>query len=216
MNDTEVISLTTEANSCKISNYQNKLVRSTAVFMEDMVVICGGLTSKGFLDKCYKLSKGQKTFKEYATMLEPKAKASSIVIQDEIWITGGIGDNAVELKSSEFIKDNDKREGKDLPEKLFDHVIIKLNEETSMLIGGHGKKEISEKTYYYFHANDSWTLGPPLKTGRNRHAAGLIKDKKTREEHIVVIGGSGAEDNVEILFHGEKVWKDGMETCTTE
>ena len=178
--------------------------------MEDMVVICGGMIN----DKCYKLSKGQTTFKEYATMQEPRGKASSIVIQDEIWITGGES-NGLERKSSEFIKDN-SRKGKDLPETLFDHVIIKLNEETSMLIGGHGKNEISEKTYYYFHANRSWTPGPPLKTGRNRHAAGLIKDKKTLEEHIVVIGGSGAEDNVEILFHGEKVWKDGIETCTTE
>ena len=216
MSDTDVISLTTEDNSCKISNYQNKLVRSTAVFMEDMVVICGGLTSDEFLNKCYKLSKGQTTFKEYATGLEPKAKASSIVIQDEIWITGGVS-NGISKKSSEFIKDNSKRKGTDLPEKLFNHIIIKLNEETSMLIGGEGEKDkTSEKTYYYFHANDSWTLGPPLKTGRNRHAAGLIKDKETLEEHIVVMGGSGAEDNVEILFHGEKAWKEGMETCTIE
>ena len=27
------------------------------------------------------------------------------------------------------------------------------------------------------------------------------------------MGGSGAEDNVEILFHGENDWKEGMVTC---
>ena len=159
LSDTEVISLTTEDNSCKISDYQNKLVRSTAVFIEDMVVICGGLTLNEYLSKCYKLSKGQTTFSEYATGLEPKAKASSIVIEDEIWITGGIR-LGIGSNSSEFITNNSKRKGKDLPERLFNHVIVKLNEDTSMLIGGVGEKgQTSNKTYYYSHANGLWTPG---------------------------------------------------------
>ena len=100
----------------------------------------------------------------------------------------------------------------DLPEPMKDHVILNLNETTSILIGGVTLISLfSANTYYFNHITNTWTDGPNLKIGRSQHKARVIKDKGNNQEHIVVVGGQFLlpTNTVEILFQGQKTWTAG-------
>ena len=84
----------------------------------------------------------------------------------------------------------------------------------SILIGGWTSNgPMSSKTYFYNHIDNTWTAGPFLINGRHSHTAGIVKDHMTQKEHIVVVGGAGAEDSVEIMFDGENDWISGILNC---
>ena len=59
-----------------------------------------------------------------------------------------------------------------------------------MLIGGDLLNEsTTNKTWFYNHQTDELSLGPELMIGRGGHAAGIVKDKATHKEYVVVVGG---------------------------
>ena len=118
--------------------------------------------------------------------------------------------------------------GPDLPVKVCSHTMISINNEVSMLIGGDvedsmGSQHVSYKTWFYNHTNDEWTLGPELIIGRCDHTAGIITDKISHEEYVVIVGGGDSFgeviNSVELLKlnAGELNWKHGkiqrVESC---
>ena len=91
------------------------------------------------------------------------------------------------------------------------------NNTMSLLIAGQPEDYLqSNRTYYFHHETNTWTNGPHLTTARKLHAAGVIKDRGTLTEHVVVTGGAhygdlGDEtvDSVEIMFSNENKWTSG-------
>ena len=124
--------------------------------------------------------------------------------------------------STEFIKPDKNLPIIDLPEPVHGHIILNLNETTSILIGGEvrisGKPVISDKTYFFNHLDNTWTNGASLLKGRKEHTAGVIKDLGNDREHIVVVGGllskneneDESTDSVEIMLSGTNVWTEGI------
>ena len=171
-------------------------------------------------------------------MQKERMGAGSIIIEGKMWVLGGCGKGLFPLASTELI---DSHEPKmlsssdefskshsvnkptifyiDLPEVLARHSIVRLNNTMSLLIAGQpgdpGGMQ-SNRTYYFHHETNTWTNGPHLTTARILHAAGVIKDRGTLTEHVVVTGGatygdSGSEtiDSVEIMFSNENKWTSG-------
>ena len=64
--------------------------------------------------------------------------------------------------------------------------------------------------------NKKWKLGPILQTGRCSHTAGIIKNRKTNEEFVAVVGGlpsfGNALQSVELLDLQSKeyAWRYGI------
>ena len=90
-----------------------------------------------------------------------------------------------------------------------------------MLIAGtENREECSNRTWFFNHQNKKWTHGPALRTGRCSHTAGIIKNRKTSEEYLAVIGGtsdirrplSPSLQSVELLALRSKefAWEYGM------
>ena len=73
----------------------------------------------------------------------------------------------------------------------------------------------SHKTWIFdHHHKNNWTHGPILRIGRSHHTAGIVRDKKTSEEFIAVIGGLNSSydqlDSVELLRNtGITEWSHG-------
>ena len=110
--------------------------------------------------------------------------------------------------------------GPDLPVKVCSHTMTSINNEISMLIGGNvedslGSQSVTNQTWFYNHTNDEWTLGPELIVGRMDHTAGIITDKMSHEEYMVVVGGGDSSgdviNSVELLKlnAGESNWTHG-------
>ena len=72
-------------------------------------------------------------------MTKGRRNAASIVLGNKLWILGGRGDrdSNSERTSEYFSPSNGRIEyGPDLPIGLWEHAAIKINDTTSMLIGG--------------------------------------------------------------------------------
>ena len=178
-------------------------------------------------------------------MQECRYWAKSIVMQDHIWVTGGsdrygfiikfqyqicirIERNDTifyssngRLKSTELISIKNPAEttpSHDLPEPMFNHALININDTTSFLIGGNTDTDLnSPKTYFFNHITQTWINGPDLNLGRYAHTAGILIDHDSLVQHITVVGGSRLfryhnfyTDSVEILFHGKNGWEEGI------
>ena len=91
-----------------------------------------------------------------------------------------------------------------------------------MLIAGAESYEekCSNRTWFFNHHSKKWMNGPALGTGRCSHTAGIVKNKKTSEEYVAVIGGSSniyrgispSLQSVELLALQSKefAWEYGM------
>ena len=150
-------------------------------------------------------------------MSESRGYASSTVIKDGlVWITGGQNENGP-LDTTECINSTTMSSGVSLPEPTFGHVITKLNDTTSFLIGGYTTKP-TNKTFYFNHETKKWMPGPDLNEPRFLHTPEIIKDSVTHMEHVVIAGGSKQlkyndpdyyTNSVEILFNNETKWSKG-------
>ena len=209
--------------SMTLGNYPEKISYATGGFINDTVLVCGGDgTYYASGDKCYSISKGQRSFEFKANMAEERIKASNAILQEKMWLTGGHSGHAQYItKSTEFIKPDKNLPKIDLPEPIYSHTITYLNDTTSILIGGcvsiSDTPVISDKTYFFNHLDNTWTNGASLLKGRREHTAGVIKDLGNDREHIVVVGGRVrfntnvylSTDSVEIMLSGTNVWTEG-------
>ena len=207
LDNTEIVDVHGDC-STTLPNYPKRFRGTTGQYIQDEIIICGG----GYYDECYSLKKGASSFENITLMKEARDYAKSIAVtQSQIWVTGGRGNRGKRLSSTEYIPKSLTNEPS-LPEPVRSHALVSINETTSMLIGGStNNDDISSKTHYFNHQNQSWKDGPRLINGRREHSAGVIIDHITQAQHIAVVGGyiNGGSDSVEILFNGETQWNKG-------
>merc|ERR1719219_64650 len=102
----------------------------------------------------------------------------------------GGDDRNQRLKSTEMIDQRGQVDGPDLPEALFYHAAIKVNDSTTMVIGGVSTTTpYSSNTYLYVKGEAKWQRGPQLKVGRIVHSVGKCVDATSRLEYIIATGG---------------------------
>ena len=166
-------------------------------------------------------------------MNRERVAAASIIFEGKMWVTGGSDKALRPIASTELIDPHELNMVSslanisnsysakkpqifyiDLPEAISYHSIIRLNYTTSFLIAGQTEtSDQTDKTYYFHHTTNTWTNGPHLTTRRRFHTAGVIKDRVTFTEHVVVAGGVDSHeemiDSVEIMFNNENKWTPG-------
>ena len=194
---------------------------ATGVYVDDRIIICGGEYSYPLIsneiytltDRCYQLMKGAESFELLQYMEQERLYAKSIKFQEEMIVSGGRKDTDV-YGTGEFI--DSQHTIIQLPEGLYGHAFLNINESTSIIIGGKAtviSNEYSKKTHYYNHYKKEWTSGPELNIGRAFHTAGVLVDHDSNQQHIAVIGGENfpfiSLDSVELLRHGEGAWSKG-------
>ena len=65
---------------------------ATGVFVKDMVLVCGGSNDEDYQDECHTLHKGKTKFEFYKKLQDNRTLASSTVVQENMWITGGFNE----------------------------------------------------------------------------------------------------------------------------
>ena len=105
--------------------------------------------------------------------------------------------------------------GPELPLAISAHVMVAINNDFSMLIGGEIEKETIASTYFYDHKEHIWISGPNMNSARRWHAAGLVTDQGTREKLIVASGGDiyGIKLDTTEIFYDDK-WNQGNHTTS--
>ena len=128
--------------------------------------------------------------------------AASILLNSStvLWVTGGTSghQNGVPIttKSTEYVRlesgktwKGETVSGPDLPVAVRGHCLVKLNEETVIMIGGANwsNSQYYHETWLFHVKNESWTEGPPVNSKREGHMCGIIDFNNT--QMVVVAGG---------------------------
>ena len=175
---------------------------ATGGLLDGQPVICGGNTGVGktYHDECYKLSHDGLSWQQFATLDVPRAEASSIILEDKIWINGGVKARRDYLKSSVLLDINGGiSQGPDLPEPLVGHSTIKINDKI-MVIGGSNGKEKTNKTRIYNLDLSFEKEGPELDAPRSHHGCCSVASRNHNGNTVVLVAGGRPElRSVELL-----------------
>ena len=187
-----------------LANNVPRVNYATGGLLQNSPIVCGGFNWR-FSKDCVVI--GQPEMK----MIEERDSAASVVLdQNTLWVVGGYNGNR--LCSTEFIKlGQPSAKGPDLPFTISYHSMIQYDEKSIYIIGGwQNDSRFYNKTWIVDPTNKfKITEGPSLNKGRNGH--GCAKMSLNGRTILVVAGGYGAKDSVEILDPlGNNIWTPGM------
>ena len=209
LSQTETLAIDNNSELPNYPDHSKKITGSTGGFLHHDFVTCSGdVSGEGTTNKCYHLGSEA----PFATMITERKWAASIVLDEKLWILGGYDENNNKLSSTEFIfSDGRNEEGPPMPIALTKHAIVKINDTTSLLVGGYtgSSLSVSSRTWYY---DGKWHVGPDLKKARQSHSVGIVRDSVTDQVYLVVAGGSPngyTLNDVEILSVTGTAWESG-------
>jgi len=157
-----------------------------ALIKDDMLLVCGGYdaTSNG-IDECYSLSTDATWSKMDQGLEEARFHAGygSIVVNESLWNSGG------ELtKTSELVNGLSSVKTSDLPEIMFAHCAIQINDSVILVTGG--KRNVSSaNTYFHDFETGQWSDGPTMTYPRYLH--GCKSFMLNGDQILIVAGGDG-------------------------
>ena len=134
---------------------------------------------------------------------------SSVALSNErIWILGGKDENWNRLDSTEFITIDGSVNGPTLPEAVFGHCSVKLNN-LIYLVGGY--TTTTTKNVWVANPSNGYAFvqGPSMITDRYYHSCGTMSIGST--SIIIAAGGSieSYDRSVEILDPLSNQWVEG-------
>ena len=208
LSQTETLPIGDNSDPPYYPDHPRRIDAATGGFLNKNFVTCGGYDYYEYTTKkCFKLgSEGP-----FATMMTKRKYAASIVIEPgKLWILGGV--HLSTLSSTEFIfSDGRNEDGPPMPIALERHAMVKINDTTSILVGGYGSGDYSKRTWYY---DGNWHIGPNLGKARRSHSLGIVRDPVTNQDYLVVAGGYDGSflndlNDVEILSVTGTAWETG-------
>jgi hypothetical protein len=180
------------------------------------LLICGGGVGPGSLDDCFSIgiNSNPHGMQKTATLTQPRAYASSVVLNSTtLWLTGGLLGSGY-TKSTEFVQLTGTSPGPDLPLEVAGHCLVSLNDTTALLIGGRLQSGTNSKaTWFYNTDHKTWTDGPSLTIGRFFHSCALFKSPQHgHTDTVIVTGGNNAitaQHSTEIMNLDSNYWQSG-------
>ena len=182
------------------------------LYIKTNPMICGGHV----ISDCHTFCNG--TWISSPNLYKKKAHLASAIFSnprkeenDIIIITGGFNWDVLSEVDSFNGKFWDQTMFAALPETIFGHCMVKINNSMLLSIGGLIKNTpsaASSNTYFFDVLNNQWVAGPLLSAARYFHSCGVMDwinpDTKSTEKVVVVVGGkdntSTALSSVELLF----------------
>lgn len=129
---------------------------------------------------------------------------------NEVWIAGGFNGNEY-LSSIEIFKDGKwTKSSVELPGKVYQHCIVKIDENRVLLTGGRFEFELKGilKSVFLFE-NNRWEKKQNMKEARIEHSCAVLEGKK-----VIVSGGFNGDNYLsssEIYDPATNTWTEGPE-----
>merc|ERR1712008_129272 len=132
------------------------------------------------------------TWSKHADMKEARAGASSTVIQDYLWVTGGVDNYSRRLDTTEKIYLNGTVEpGIKLPFAVNSHCMVQHHNSVYLLGGYDGNRDRKDVLKFLPEMGFTHSVVQPMKHARNRCACGIFNSKLHSNRPIMVAAGGG-------------------------
>lgn len=150
-------------------------------------------------------------------MLHPRDFAASVMLRntsgDKLWLTGGSTYDASARTEFIYSKPSTMPWGESVPDLLYLHCMVKLNESSVMFIGGVNLSTVYFYTFIPDRFYGEWAEGPSISTPRQGHSCGKIQTSDDQTLVVVTGGsnGSGYYNSTELLdvSNTGQGWKQG-------
>ena len=208
---TEIVDVANGLTCSDMADFPDILWAAVGANLGGTPVVCGGYSS-GYSEKCFKFKNS--VWKHYASMKEKRQYAGAVIHNDKLHVFGGRSSSSSYLQTTETINvDGEVSYGPDLPTAVYRHAMTKINGTVSLLSGGWtNTNSASAKTWYYNHDTETFTSGPDLLEGREKHGSAINVDKVTKAKIVVITGGRNPYlDSTEMLINGQ--WQTGTIQC---
>ena len=199
----EVIDKDGKTTICSTSKFpsiplsSDNLVGATGGVFEENILICGGRFP--ITKECHIMGI-EMSWTKHADMKETRYLASSTVIQDYLWVTGGESEtrggrgSRGSVQTTEKIHLNGRVEpGIDLPYRLMGHCMVQHNQSV-YLLGGNTRPSIypCKKAVLKYQPENEFThsVGQPMIHGRYGFACGVFYSQLHSNRPLMVAAGS--------------------------
>ena len=201
-------------NSCpNLNSYPLKMLGATGGLVNGSPVICGGWGrasgepivhgSTKVQSSCYSFDTPSQAWKHLAEMKRKRKHSSSVVTNEGLWVTGGVGlaDACcgviahISLATTEYIyKNGAVIYGPDLPSARVGHCMVTLPDGNILIMGGH------DRSILIFNPEDkSFSQGPSLIHDRRSAACTIFSSAMHGERPVVLSTGGNGQSTAEIL-----------------
>jgi len=178
---------------------------------QGLPTVCGGyIFGAGYQSDCLQLVNG--TWNSIPNTSGPKSSLKSVVIsspeedKELLVVAGGWYGEYLSIVESFDGQSWNKNQFEQLPEPVYRHCLVKVNNTMLISIGGSPAPASTGNTNLFDVLNNKWTPGPQLITPRTQHACGVMNwknpDTGSLEKVVVAAGGAGGPvlKSVELLF----------------
>jgi len=181
----EVIDKEGKTTVCSSGKYPKKVCSATGGVFDENLLICGGYP---VTKECHIMGKDM-TWSKHADMKEAREWASSTVIQDYLWVTGGHDGNIKVLATTEKIHLNGTVEpGINLPFAVTGHCMVQHQKSVYLLGGyGNGRRDILK---FLPEMGFTHSFVQPMQHARGGLACGVFYSKFHSNRPIMVAAGS--------------------------
>ena len=197
----EIIDLTDESFKCSVSQYPKRVETATGGLVGNTPLICGGFIfdNNSREKSCYSLKEdGGWKLEAYSELNAARSSAANgnVILNNQLVIAGG--SNGTNLDTIEVVAPNTKSKTLSvrLPVAMFGSCIVPWDTDTFLIIGGQYATS-RKQTYFINMANNTYTAGPDLLTGRVFFACNTMN--VNGEDFIIVAGGFPAQKSTEYL-----------------
>jgi hypothetical protein len=178
---------------------------------QGLPTVCGGyIFGAGYQSDCLQLVNG--TWNSIPNTSGPKSSLKSVVIsspeedKELLVVAGGWYGEYLSTVESFDGQSWNKNQFEQLPEPVYRHCLVKVNDTMLISIGGSPAPASIGNTNVFDVLNNKWTPGPQLITPRTQHACGVMNWRNpgtgNLEKVVVAAGGAGGPvlKSVELLF----------------
>ena len=189
---------------------ENRHAATGQLYKGTLPTVCGGYgIGAGYFSDCHQFQNG--TWNPIASMSGKKSQMESFVVskddEESFVVAGGwYGEGLSTAESFDGQKWNEDQ-FEDLPEPVFRHCLVKVNNTMLISTGGRINSDYSGNTNVLNVLDNTWTPGPQLRDPRSEHTCGVMNwknpDTGSQEKVVVVAGGVGDPGFVlstELLF----------------
>ena len=212
---TESFDLAASTTCQSLPDYPLDVDSATGAFVSSRVVICGGFEFST-TSQCYSLGQNETEWKPSGNMTALRHGAASVEINNKLVIFGGYYNGHLQSTEEFNEETGTATAGPNMPLAVREHCAVKLNSTTALIIGGSGyeiagtQRGYLRSTYFYDANMKSFTPGPLLNDGREKHACSILNTGT--ESYVVITGGSNRAhlDSTEFMDVNEPtIWKTG-------
>ena len=197
----EVIDKDGKTTVCSSGKFPNEVESATGGAFDEKLLICGG--RRNVTKECHIMGKDM-TWSKHADMKEARVSASSTVIQDYLWVTGGWDENGKRLDTTEKIHLNGTAEpGINLPFAVEGHCMVQHQKSVYLLGGqiGNRRRDVRRDVLKFLpEMGFTHSVAKPMKHTRYQFACGVLYSKLHSNRPIMVASGSFSGSG---MFRGE-------------